>query len=371
MLCHSQHSTSGTEINMEYKYRLQTFAERDSNVRCPGCGRSRKCFKEYVYTDNGQPVDPETHTCGKCDHESSCGYHLPPKEYFRQSGREERTDYKPQPKKVVKRIEIDIQVANKTRTAYHINSFVRWVRSLPWSESQRERLELALQLYNVGTSKDGGVIWWQIDEGMVVRTGKKMLYNPNTGKRLKDDQGNSIGFNWIHSMMQKQGKFQDTETERWEMVQCLFGEHLLKFNPSTVCIVESEKTVILMSAFDPQAFTEHVWMATGGKYNIQEMKLYPLKHKKVLFYPDKDAVEEWRQKLAEVTYPNMILFDGWIKQFWKPEDGEKADIGDSVLRMIRPSTEAFDEMLEQHPNIKSLVDKFNLELIKTEKLNDE
>lgn len=345
-----------------YRYRLARWNERDKSLRCPQCGRGRGCFKEYLNED-GTPVDPVNHTCGLCDHTSSCGYHLPPSEYYKMNP-EERDNYRPQAieRKPKKRIEIDIELANRSRAGYEKNTFVKWVISLPWTDEQAERLYLALQFYNVGTSKDGGVIWWQIDEDMKVRTGKKMLYNPETGKRLKDNEGNSIGFNWIHSIM----KFGDD----YELVQCLFGEHLLKcFPDATVCVVESEKTALLMSAFDRDAFDKHIWLATGGKYNLSESKLYPLRKRNVLLYPDKDAVEDWRERIKDIPYNNLKLYDKWTQTIWQPEDGEKADIGDSILRMINPPPlPDLETLMKDNEWLRQLDEALGLELVDIEKL---
>ena len=59
-------------------YQLEKYRNRSSRHTCPKCRRT-KCFTYYV-DENGQPLDESV---GRCDHESGCGYHYPPKEYFR------------------------------------------------------------------------------------------------------------------------------------------------------------------------------------------------------------------------------------------------------------------------------------------------
>lgn len=357
--------------------------ERDKSLRCPQCGKGRGCFKEYLLED-GTPVDPINHTCGLCDHTSSCGYHLPPSEYYKMNP-EERKNYKPQPieREPLKRIELDINMANKSRSCYHMNEFVKWARSLPWDDEQAARLEVAFDFYNVGTTKDGGTIWWQIDEDMVVRTGKKMRYDA-TGHRLKDSEGNSIGTNWIHSMMRGCPKVLNRvdgepvtckkccpkfntcpfPRDTHDIVQCLFGEHLLKVFPkATVCIVESEKTAILMSAFDRDAFKTHLWLATGGLQNLTQMKLYPVRKRNVLLYPDRQAEDKWKKAIEGCPYEHVRLHDKWITQLWQPEDGEKADIGDSILRIIQPFRPTIEYLEEKIPGFKALNEAFDLEII--------
>ena len=57
-------------------YHLEKYRTKASRHECPNC--HRHSFTYYV-DDSGEPLDP---TCGRCDHESSCGYHYPPKQFF-------------------------------------------------------------------------------------------------------------------------------------------------------------------------------------------------------------------------------------------------------------------------------------------------
>ena len=60
-------------------YSLQKYAGSRSRYECPGCHRQR-CFTRYV-DERGEALDPSV---GKCDHLSSCGYHLTPAAFFRE-----------------------------------------------------------------------------------------------------------------------------------------------------------------------------------------------------------------------------------------------------------------------------------------------
>jgi hypothetical protein len=55
-----------------------------------------------------------------------------------------------------------------------------------------------------------------------------------------------------------------------------------------------------------------------------------------------------------------------VTEWWKPEDGEKADIADVVIRMINNSKtyKTAEEVVEDMPKLKALHDKFNLEIAK-------
>ena len=346
--------------NSEYKYHLATWHERDKTLRCPGCGKSRGCFKEYV-DDEGNPVDPTNHTCGKCDHETSCGYHLTPKEFFKANGRQDeqltvRVE-RPQRRMIV----IDRKWVAATMKDYERNGFVRWLYSLPWDEEQRECLNMVVFMYVLGTSKDGGVIYWQVDEQGRVRTGKKMLYD-ETGHRLKDEEGNSIGFNWIHSMMQRQGFF---PKDKFEMMQCLFGQHLIQGKDpktTTIHIVESEKTAVLMAMFDSKAMDTNLWLACGGLYNLNPSKLQPFDKFKIYVYPDANGVERWKEQVKNL--PNVTVETKWMKGM-TAEDPKGADIADILLRRMSMTDEArLEEMKRNYPQVKRLIEDLKLTLKK-------
>ena len=106
--------------------------------------------------------------------------------------------------------------------------------------------------YKIGTSKhwDGATVFWQTDNQNKVRTGKIMLYNSETGKRIKEPYNHVT---WVHSVLHKGD---------YNLKQCFFGEHLLSEDKSRpVALVESEKTALVASYYLPQ----FLWIASGGK----------------------------------------------------------------------------------------------------------
>ena len=98
-----------------------------------------------------------------------------------------------------------------------------------YGSKSQEVLNRLLDEYRLGATRDGAVIFWQIDMNGKVRTGKVMQYNPEDGHRIKE-QGAAI--NWIHSILKKQ----KTLPEDWSLTQCLFGEHLLNLYPDKVVV---------------------------------------------------------------------------------------------------------------------------------------
>ena len=95
--------------------------------------------------------------------------------------------------------------------------------------------------FYIGTSKrwPGATIFWQIDLAGRIRTGKIMLYNPQSGKRVKTPYNH---IDWVHKQL-KQGHF----------APCLFGLHQLRGAPKdqVVGLVESEKTAVIASGYLP------------------------------------------------------------------------------------------------------------------------
>ena len=79
--------------------------------------------------------------------------------------------------------------------------------------------------YRLGATRDGAVIFWQIDRENKVRTGKVMQYNP--------EDGQTSAVNWIHSILKRQRVL----AEEWQLSQCLFGEHLLNVYPDKVAVL--------------------------------------------------------------------------------------------------------------------------------------
>ena len=98
-----------------------------------------------------------------------------------------------------------------------------------------------------------------------------MVYDPVTGKRVKQPR-NLV--TWVHTAL---------KLEKYNLVQCLFGEHLLtSAGDKIVVIVESEKTAIICSRLVPDV----VWLACGGCQNLSKKICQPLAGRNVLLMPD-------------------------------------------------------------------------------------
>ena len=52
----------------------------------------------------------------------------------------------------------------------------------------------------------------------------------------------------------------------------------------TIAVVEAEKTAVIMSEVKP----EYIWLATGGKTELNVAKLRPLAGHRIILFPDTD-----------------------------------------------------------------------------------
>ena len=262
-------------------------------------------------------------------------------------------------------------LVNRTCNGIDDDLLVQWMRKgIAWDTIQRKRLEESLQLYRVGHGKYGHTIFWQIDENQRVRTGKMMKYKAD-GHR---DKMSAWNFDFIHATLSRKRKDEDPwpfpdiyNPDRQEPHLTFFGMHLLDSfgKTGTVNIVESEKTAILMSAAYGN-HTSQVWMACGGLEMITRDRLQPIidRGRRIVLFPDRDGIEKWRIKADQMHYDRLTVNTEPVTKWWKPEDGEKADIADVVVRMLnnsKPITTIADVKVEM-PQAAGLIDKLNLEI---------
>ena len=116
---------------------------------------------------------------------------------------------------------------------------------------------------------------------------------------------------------------------------CFFGEHLLTQDcnrDKPVCIVESEKTALVMAVCIPR----FVWLATGGGGNIHDMAArIALEGRCVIICPDVDMVGQW-DITAKKVEPKGWLFAPravpcYLDVLQSCDAGDHADIADAVL----------------------------------------
>ena len=216
------------------------------------------------------------------------------------------------------------------------NVFTNWFEHLPWSNdptnNQRARVKETLWLYCVGGWTDGRVCFWQIDEQGRPHGGKLMRYGLD-GKRDKTENPG-----WMHN---QKGIREQLDLEHNEYRATLFGLHLLNRYPqATINIVESEKTALICA--NAYGHPERsLWMACGGLKFLKLESLQPLidQGRRVWLWPDKDGVEDWKQKCEHLLSDRVTITTRFLEENWIEEDGPKADVADVILRHIkRPDT---------------------------------
>ena len=238
---------------------------------------------------------------------------------------------------------------------------VHWIKTgINWDYIQRKRIDEVLKDYHVGHGKNGHTIFWQLDDLGEVRTGKMMKYRTD-GHRDKTAPWN---FDWIHSALFRDQRLPQWNEDKQEAQLTFFGMHLLNRYPhATVNIVESEKTAVLMAIAYGNHATQ-VWMACGGLEMLSAERLKPItsQGRQIVLFPDRDGIAKWKAKAAQLPYKSIMLNEQPVTEWWKPQDGDKADIADVVVRILnerKPMT-SIDEVKATMPQAAPLIDKLNL-----------
>lgn len=302
-----------------YRYRLGRRA-----TYCPQCGHRE--FKPYVDTQNNdQPLDP---SCGRCNREIKCAYHLTPSEFFRQN-----PGKRPGLNNLAAALNACLARLKPIRTASTLPT--SWVTSSQRANASRDLLfqwliqQFGLNiattlcaLYSVGHTPmfGGATIYWLVDHQLRVRSGKIMSYDAN-GHRRRTLNAPAVTF--VHTLrpstlrfalnlplgaasapigtaanglsasaaqqatplndatsaapMNKVPAARNNEAnaalmaeipEDYNYIQCFFGSKLLQASPdATILLVESEKTALYLAGLLLQSNslkTRYLPIATGG-----------------------------------------------------------------------------------------------------------
>ena len=155
---------------------------------------------------------------------------------------------------------IDKQLVSKFLKVRPENNLLQYIGKTYGEDNK----ELVKNLYQLGTSKDGGIIFWSINKQQKVQKAKVVYYNKE-GKRkqrFKVPYKNEDGY-----------------------YSCLFGEHILglpEYKNKPIILVESEKTAIVCSV----NFPEYTWLSYGGINGMTNAKMKVLEGENILIVPD-------------------------------------------------------------------------------------
>jgi hypothetical protein len=295
-----------------HQYTLQPYKGTNSRYHCPACNHRSKTFSRYIDTETNEHIHP---TVGRCSREVNCGYHYKPGQYFKDN------DISTTPRLYTPRIMperpasyIPADIFNASLKWYADNCFMQYLLRL-FGAKLAGRLA---DTYHIGTARhwNGATVFWQVDAQGRVRTGKVMLYNPATGRRVKEPYNH---ITWAHTVLKLPG---------YQLQQCLFGEHLLAHRNKPVAIAESEKTAIIASLYMPQ-FT---WLAAGSLGNLTAARCSILKGRRVILFPDLNAHAKWTAKATELAHITTFTVSDILERNASEEERVMGlDVGDYLV----------------------------------------
>lgn len=310
---------------------------------CP-CGKSNKDGKFVPYV--GYENKGYCHSCGET--------FLPELPIGNQFINAIQTKSNVNPKTIISQTTqvsfVPVEIFKSSLSNYSGNNFVKYLIGLFGNEITSE----LIGHYFIGTSNhwNGSTIFWQIDTTGKVRTGKIMLYNPVTGKRVKEPF-NHIA--WSHNIIKK---------DKYDLKQCFFGEQFLQvYKTKPVAIAESEKTAIIASLYFPQ----FIWLAAGSKEGLKNVeKCKVLKGRKVILFPDLGAYDDWVDRAKELsTIANVSLSDLLERKATDEEREQGLDLADYLIRFDHNSFSNFKQppkpeaAIQEHEPLKRTISIFS------------
>jgi hypothetical protein len=380
--------------NTTHLYTLEPYSSPKSRYHCPQCNSRARTFSRYINTETGEYLGEHV---GRCSRENNCGYHFKPKDFFREDhGRKDHSRWTIDGGKNKKghgpwtmdhrhntmdhglKNTIHAEIFKSSLSSYQNNNFVSWLITL-FGEDITSGL---ISKYLIGTSKhwQGATVFWQVDCTGAIRTGKIMLYNADTGKRVKQPFNH---ITWAHSLVgsgqltvgSKQFAMSSLQlkqsadlqsvancklpTANFNLRQVLFGEHLLKDEPyRPVGIVESEKSAIIASVYLPQ-FT---WLAAGSLTNLDAGKCAVLKARNVTLFPDLNCFDKWKRKAKELAM-GFKVSDLLETSATETEKQEGMDLADYLLK-FNPAAFAAPACTFDAPEATAslFADSFNIDI---------
>ncbi|MEE9407699.1 MAG: DUF6371 domain-containing protein [Polaribacter sp.] len=278
-------------MNITYKFSLDKTSRK---FTCPNC--NKKSFVKFIDNETKHYLDEIN---GRCDRESKCGYFKKPSKNFSITKSNLCITDIIQP--TYHKSNIVIQYCDTLQQS----NFITYLLSIFSTKSVIQ----AIKTYQIGITNywNGATVFWQIDTNNKIRGGKIMQYNCNTGKRVKQPFNH---ISWMHKHL---------KLNNFVLKQCLFG--LQNVNNITkddiICIVESEKTAIIMSIVCPK----FLWLATGSKSGFKREMLHSIKDYRIIAYPDKTEYKLWYEKVILLNKEGFTIQCSSLLENLNLEDG--------------------------------------------------
>ncbi|MDA9986592.1 DUF6371 domain-containing protein [Crocinitomicaceae bacterium] len=322
-----------------YKYKFDSSSKK---FLCPACGKKR--FVRYIDANNNYL--PEH--LGKCDREANCCYEQKPDVAI-----EINLEALPKVLKYQKPDFINSYIVQQSLSGYDSNSFYQYLTT----KFEENLVKTTFQKYCVGTSKHwgGSPVFWQTDLNGNVRSGKVVKYVD--GDRVTKPFNH---VNWAHKLL----KLKD-----FNLVQVMFGSHCLKsYKGDVVCIVESEKTAMVMDMYCPGL----LWLSIGSLTMLSYERLKFLKGFNIILYPDTDGDNKWKERAQAISSKigQQIHVSELVKNqtilFNQKEGFDLADIVLGKVKMKCPPEKsdvekAIQQLMVKNRAIDALIQTFDLD----------
>lgn len=333
----------------EYRYILERGSKKHN---CHECGKKK--LVRYVDTVNGEYL-PDHY--GRCDSETSCGYHLNPYKngYAKSIAERERGDMsellicRQSKKRAVPALPsfIPFEVLKATRKGWDQNTFIQNLLSripFPFETKDIERVIVQYQLGTVGIGYRAGAVTFPfIDERNNIRAIQVKQF---------DEMNHTTGTDFLHSIIEKGCKEKNKAVPAWlesysknnSKVSCLFGANLLSKYPSNpVALVEAPKGAIIGTLYFgfPATPDKLLWLAVYNLSSLTIEKCKVLEGRNVILFPDLSgngkAFQSWSDKAKEFTkqMPGTIFtVSDLLERKASVEDKNSAlDIADYLIQL--------------------------------------
>lgn len=272
-----------------YKYILTN--KRRSE--CPFCGKRGK-YSAFINTQTQELAALDYGMCSSCRKSKR-----PPENYSTDESifvDNEAIGY----------FEADTLNMNIIYQYYQPKSYIRnnFIEGLE-SRFGKEQVRSVVDLYKLGRFVDSGTVFpYQYTDNHLC-TAKIMFFDDNL-HRIKD--GKKKYPKYLHNLNYQSDGFwrydfndydENDQIKPFKLKLSLFGHNQIINNThKTVCLVESEKTAVIMSIVSP----EFIWVASGGKTLIQDYKFLFFSGRRCLVFPDMSEDDNvytyWFEKLT-------------------------------------------------------------------------
>jgi len=324
-----------------YKYTLTN--KRRS--KCPFCGKRGK-YSAFMNTETKQLAPVEYGMC------SSCRKAKRPPDNFIQGESAKADDNE------IGFFEADTVHINMINQFYRLafqvsNNFIEGLEK----KFGYERVKQVVNQYKLGSFEEfdsgvnSAVVFPYLFKDTHCCTGKLMWFDEDF-HRIKEGRKKYPKF--LHNLIYTNDNGirydlndydDDDNIIPFKLKLCLFGHHqIINEKKKVICLVESEKTAVIMSIVLP----EYIWVASGGKTLIQDYKFLFFAGRKCLAFPDlsldDNVYQYWIKKLSYYNkkYDYDIDIIDYYSEFLQNDIGlinysklKGFDIADFVLEVVQ------------------------------------